>query len=105
MVQKVKEEQEDLSYLDKKSALLTVTNDDVFDVSRKLSELGFNSHKKRLIPKNSVLVTCIGSDMGKTVLNSSDCFTKQLINSLIPNNSVIDYDFAYYLFKSNEAVF
>ncbi|HID6670974.1 TPA: restriction endonuclease subunit S [Escherichia coli] len=73
--------------------------------SRKLSELGFNSHKKRLIPKNSVLVTCIGSDMGKTVLNSSDCFTNQQINSLIPNNSVIDYDFAYYLFKNNEAVF
>lgn len=73
--------------------------------SRKLSELGFNSHKKRLIPKNSVLVTCIGSDMGKTVLNSSNCFTNQQINSLIPNNSVIDHAFAYYLFKNNEAVF
>ncbi|MER5085317.1 restriction endonuclease subunit S [Enterobacter vonholyi] len=73
--------------------------------SRKLSELGFNSHKKRLIPKNSILVTCIGSDMGKTVLNSSHCFTNQQINALIPNNSLIDYDFIYYLFKNNEAVF
>lgn len=35
---KVKEEQEDLSYLDKKSALLTVTGDDVFDVEALINE-------------------------------------------------------------------
>lgn len=33
---------------------------------RMLSQIGATRQSKRLLPENSVLVTCIGSDMGKT---------------------------------------
>ena len=68
---------------------------------RMLSEIGMNRHKTRIIPKNSCLVTCIGSDMGKAVINGKECFTNQQINSFIPNNEV-SIDFIYYYFKDNE---
>ncbi|USZ15594.1 restriction endonuclease subunit S [Moraxella sp. FZFQ2102] len=68
---------------------------------RMLSEIGMNRHNTRIIPKNSCLVTCIGSDMGKVVINGKECFTNQQINSFIPNNEVI-IDFIYYYFKDNE---
>lgn len=66
---------------------------------RGLSEEGYKRHKVRMIPKNSCLVTCIGSDMGKVVLNAENAFCNQQINALIPNPSIIDNDYAYYFFK------
>lgn len=44
-----------------------------------------------------MLVTCIGSDMGKTVVNALPCVTNQQINAIIPNDAVIDGDFLYYV--------
>lgn len=62
---------------------------------RNLSSIGANRLIKKIIPPFSVLVTCIGSDMGKVVMNRKQVITNQQINSLIPNNSV-DNDFLYY---------
>jgi len=64
---------------------------------RMLSQAGTARQGKRLLPENSVLVTCIGSDMGKTVVNALPCITNQQINAIIPNRSVADGDFLYYL--------
>jgi len=50
----------------------------------------------RLLPKNSVLVTCIGSDMGKVALNKIECVTNQQINSIIPDEKVLSADYLYY---------
>ncbi|MEZ5494902.1 MAG: restriction endonuclease subunit S [Pseudomonadales bacterium] len=36
--------------------------------------------------QQSVLVTCISSDMGKTVVNALPCVTNQQINALFPMN-------------------
>ena len=69
---------------------------------RKLSDIGYVKHKSRLIPTDSLLVTCIGSDMGKVVKNSYPCFTNQQINSFIPNENIVNSDFIYYFFKSSE---
>ena len=70
---------------------------------RKLSDTGYFKHKSRLIPANSLLVTCIGSDMGKVVKNVHPSFTNQQINSFIPNENLVNSDFIYYFFKSSES--
>ena len=71
---------------------------------RGFSEEGYKRHKVRMIPKHSCLVTCIGSDMGKVVMNAEDAFCNQQINALIPNTSIIDSDYAYYFFKDSALI-
>ena len=63
---------------------------------RYISKEGVEAHKNKILPENSVLVTCIGSDMGKVVINKKPCLTNQQINSIIPNKELIDYNFLYY---------
>jgi restriction endonuclease S subunit len=67
--------------------------------ARKLSHTGMACMKKLICPKNSVMVTCIGSDMGKAALSNKPFVTNQQINSLIVNNNHIDAAFVYYLLK------
>lgn len=62
---------------------------------RKLSKVGIDRLEKKIIPANSILVTCIGSDMGKVVMNGEQCITNQQINAIVPNTSV-NNDFLYY---------
>lgn len=62
---------------------------------RRLSKLGFEAFTKYIIPKNNVMVTCIGSDMGKIAINFNDCVTNQQINSIIINKKS-DVNFIYY---------
>ncbi len=64
---------------------------------RMLSAIGAERQKSRLLPPFSVLVTCIGSDMGKSVVNAEPCVTNQQINAIIPNNHVVNEDYLYYL--------
>ncbi|MBN2435098.1 MAG: restriction endonuclease subunit S [Spirochaetes bacterium] len=63
--------------------------------SRNLSQFGIETLKKKILPPDSLLVTCIGSDMGKVVMNGIPVTTNQQINSIIPNERV-DNDFLYY---------
>ncbi|MDU0372349.1 restriction endonuclease subunit S [Hymenobacter endophyticus] len=63
---------------------------------RSLSDEGVRRLAKRVLPANSVLVTCIGSDMGKVVMNATEAVTNQQINALVPNNDVVDANFLYY---------
>lgn len=63
---------------------------------RYISIDGAAAHQNKILPENSVLVTCIGSDMGKVVVNKTPCLTNQQINSIIPNREIIDYNFLYY---------
>lgn len=64
---------------------------------RMLSKIGVERQRNRLLPPYSVLVTCIGSDMGKSVVNTERCVTNQQINAIIPNNEVVNNDYLYYL--------
>jgi type I restriction enzyme, S subunit len=72
----------------------------IFTADRYISELGINSNKTRIIPPNSVLVTCIGSDMGKVAINKVACLTNQQINSIILDKTLADKDFVYYALTS-----
>jgi type I restriction enzyme, S subunit len=62
---------------------------------RYLSEEGKNSVKNCLLPANSICVSCIGSDMGKVVMTTTDSVTNQQLNSIICHR-YFDPDFVYY---------
>lgn len=63
--------------------------------ARNLSEKGISKLKSRVLPKDSLLVTCIGSDMGKIAMNKIPVVTNQQINSIVTNEKV-DPNFLYY---------
>jgi len=62
---------------------------------RNLSKIGIERLKNKILPIKSILVTCIGSDMGKVAINSRQVITNQQINSIIPNSKT-NSDFLYY---------
>ncbi len=62
---------------------------------RKLSNIGAKRLVNKMLPPKSILVTCIGSDMGKVVMSKTNCITNQQINALIPDKQ-FDNDFLYY---------
>lgn len=68
----------------------------VSTTGKTLTELGVGEVKNCLLPKNSVCVSCIGSDLGKVLVTTSPCITNQQINSIIVNEDN-DVDFVYYL--------
>lgn len=51
--------------------------------ARNLSDAGVETVKGARVPANSIMVSCIGSDMGKAAIAGSDCVTNQQINSII----------------------
>lgn len=65
------------------------------DSIRKLSVSGLERLKKKVLPPKSILVTCIGSDMGKVVMNNVMCITNQQINAIVPYKEY-NNDFVYY---------
>lgn len=85
---------------------LFITPSDNFDnkyidkTNRYLSEYGKNLLKSKLLKEESVLVTCIGSAMGKVAMNSLPAITNQQINS-IEVNELFNSHYIYYCLKNN----
>ncbi|MDD4409086.1 MAG: restriction endonuclease subunit S [Candidatus Pacebacteria bacterium] len=69
-------------------------------VKRKISSEGKARYKNMVIPPKSIIVTCIGSDMGKVIVSQRTSLTNQQINSIIINQDCFDVDFIYYTLKS-----
>jgi type I restriction enzyme S subunit len=70
---------------------------------RELSEIGVKRLKGKVLPKGSVIVTCIGSNMGKVSIASEECITNQQMNSIIVNRrEYSDYLFYVLSFISKE---
>ncbi len=63
--------------------------------ARYLSELGASTVKSSIIPAGSVMVSCIGSDMGKSVIAKHRCVTNQQINSVVVD-AQFSSEFVYY---------
>jgi type I restriction enzyme S subunit len=63
---------------------------------RSISEAGAQSVKGSLLQPRSVLVTCIGSDMGKAAIAGARCVTNQQINAVIVDESKFCPEFLYY---------
>jgi len=74
--------------LDKKK-FISKSEDTISDIGRE---------KVRLLPKGSVLVSCIGN-IGKIAIADCELCTNQQINSIIPNNNIVDSIFLYYAIK------
>ena len=68
--------------------------ENVVAARERLSDLGMS--KGRLIPANSVLVTCIGATIGKTGLARVACATNQQINAVSPDPAKVDAHFLYW---------
>ena len=71
-----------------------------------LSEVGYS--KARLLPINSILVTCIGATIGKTGIIREEGAFNQQINAIIPFNYIVP-EFVYYQaicqFFQNQIIF
>jgi len=61
-----------------------------------ISDIG--RRKVRLLPKGSVLVSCIGN-IGKLAISECELCTNQQINSIIHNKDIVDSVFLYYAIK------
>ena len=64
---------------------------------RSLSHKGYEYRKNRLLPRDSVCVTCIGATIGKTCMTTVPSVTNQQINSIVVNRDKYDPYFIYYL--------
>ena len=71
----------------------------VISPQRMLSTHGVTLLGNARVPKQSILVTCIGADMGKTVINAHECVTNQQINSLVLNED-IDVNYIFHVLSS-----
>jgi type I restriction enzyme S subunit len=62
--------------------------------SRTLTDAG--REEARPIPEGSVMMDCIGMDMGKTRITETEVATNQQINSVVPNRELVTPEFLYY---------
>lgn len=63
---------------------------------RYLSSQGVEAVRNCLLPQNSIAVSCIGSDMGKTALLPVESITNQQINSITVDLERFNYKYVYY---------
>ena len=61
-----------------------------------LTDKGLMEVKNCLLPKDSVCVSCIGSDLGKVVITTESTVSNQQINAIIVNQEKFDVSFVYY---------
>lgn len=66
----------------------------VFSAQQTLTEKG--AEQIKLLPKNSVMVCCIGS-LGKIGIAGCELATNQQINSVIFDNKKVDFKYGYYV--------
>jgi len=65
-----------------------------------LSKKGSIYMERLMIPKDSVIVSCIAT-IGKVGITIKNSFTNQQINSIIPNKNIIESKYLFYFFKNN----
>lgn len=68
----------------------------ISSTERYLTQAGVEAVKNSLLPANAVMVSCIGSDMGKVAIAGRECVTNQQINSIIVVNDAVCSDYVYY---------
>ena len=67
----------------------------VLNSEREISNLAMSEFKSLIIPDKSVVVTCIGSDMGKVARTATQCITNQQLNSLVFDRIRNGMEYAY----------
>ncbi|MEI8085307.1 MAG: restriction endonuclease subunit S [Paludibacter sp.] len=69
------------------------------EAERNLSVTGFSKLKNKILTKGTIIITCIGSDMGKVAVSFKDCITNQQMNSIVVHKSYYS-DYLYYYLQS-----
>ncbi len=64
--------------------------------SQFVSQKALDDKKVRIIPKNSVLISCTAT-IGKTCVNKIELCSNQQINAILPDDRINNYYLAYYL--------
>jgi len=67
---------------------------------RNITELGLRNSSARLLPKNTILLTS-RAPIGYLAIASNEVCTNQGFKSLIVNPEIADFNYIYYLIKSN----
>lgn len=70
---------------------------------RSLSLAGAAALRRLKVPAGSVSVSCIGWQMGKSIVVVEPSFTNQQLNTIIPISDIVDTYFLYYHFCSRRA--
>lgn len=70
---------------------------------RYITDAGLDSIKKNSISDKSVLVGCIGSDLGNIAMVNEKCATNQQINSITNFKSEYSPEYVYYWFTTKKA--
>jgi len=65
------------------------------ETNRSLSQEGAELLNRIQLPPNSICVSCIGWQMGETIMTDRPSFTNQQINTIVPNGKV-EPSFLYY---------
>lgn len=73
----------------------------VIRTARQLSDDGLRKLKSKALPPDSILVSCIGSAMGKVVMNSTTCITNQQFNSIVVNTDRFCPHYVYYVLRNS----
>lgn len=76
----------------------------IMDTERKLSSIGINNLKKNLVCKNSIGVSCIGSNLGEVYITGENSITNQQINTLVLKEGKI-YPYVYIYLKNMKEEF
>ena len=71
----------------------------IFQTEMTLSDEGCDYQKRKLLPKNSICVVCIGT-IGKMCFTSKPSFTNQQLNSIIVDQALYEPIYIYYLLKT-----
>lgn len=74
----------------------------ISNTARYLTKTGAASVKGSVIPAGAVMVSCIGSDMGKVVIAGRDCVTNQQINSIVVDDR-FSSEFIYYALSTRKS--
>ncbi len=77
----------------------------ILKTERSLGTVVSKSLRNLKIPKRSVIVSCIGSDMGKVAMTKKESVTNQQINSIVIDESKCSSEYIYYVLSQLQDYF
>ena len=78
----------------------------VIESEKHISKDAYNDYKSRFIEKDSIMIDCIGSDMGNVALSKNKVLTNQQINSITNiNKNLFNIEYTYYLLSTMKKYF
>lgn len=78
----------------------------VVSSEKNVSETAFEDYKNRFINENSIVVDCIGSDMGNVAIVKSKCLTNQQINAITEiDENKYNIKYIYYVLSTMKKYF